>query len=990
MEGSIKTSYQVGDVPDFSKLKIDLFNKHDTKLDTVYYNSSDSRFTISDINTSSATTGKFFVQYLASNPNQTFTDSIGYTVTAKETPAEDLTLVSYIKIVKGSIITDYKVGDTPDYSSLQIKTYNKHDTELATFTYSSSQAAFEISSIVTSSAGTRTFFVKFTASNPASSFTDSISYTVSVNQDKVVAGIQIRDGFQTVYSKGEVPSYDSLYINTVNSAKQVLGILSYKDNTSTIALTNAIDTSVDTTTGVFKVTYTPDASHSFTAQISYTVKKVSYLTNWSSNARWTTFSNANKNVNATMDGRETFIAGTTFKIGTLNALNLCPIVQEYDAINDDVATHTNLVPENTTIILTKGNSETALNLNEYFETADLALLKKDGDVNFKDDVAEGSYKLTFRYKDGTTQSFPDIVYSFDLLHAYNITNSAQLMVINNGLSTADSSSGYNAASATEYNQKITDFKTSNNLPTDVYDKFILQNDVDVSLSAIPSYFVWQKDEPTTDTVEGSLKDWTYFYARTLTADHPTFEFYGNLNKITMTNLPLIKSDATSNKTDEHSTPINNGTIHDSTLPFETHASLFYTNGASDIEKESNGTYRTLFQDIAFYGNQGVDGNAKWQTQGGVILDKSSNYTVFKNMNANHFFTSVVNNGYAGYTALGAAKIAIRDPKLWVIDSRLHDTYSTMIFNYSASSTYSIHSELMNAGGPLVINQSASFKNTPVQADDDPTTTTKNAYEGTWFRADDTSHLENYVTGQGGWFNIYGAESTLATLGVISKLFEGTFGVSFKPTIGGVGRYNMVAVNMGIKSTLAGSDPAFYGGASLQGTASSTATYWDNNPNNWPSVSSGVSYLDYGDKNKVADYTNSGADIEGSMKKYDFMNNYLCQAMPGTDTKNGVTTYSRAPIFKTHGTTGDQFIFGSIDLTTFANSKLYNTHNLYAYSQGTLVDPASFTTEETANITGSSYIGIYYDVTNTVAPVALADYPGSSAFGLVLGLSKVSA
>jgi hypothetical protein len=813
--------------------------------------------------------------------------------------------------------------------------------------------------------GTGAFIVNFAASKPAQTFTDSIQYSVSVNQKKVVTAIKIVDGFQVQYTKGEVPTYQNLSIVLLNSDGENLGYLLAKDNSSITYST--IDTSVATTSGTFTVTYTPsDGSTPLTASLTYIVKNVSYLTNWSSNQTWTDFQNANKNVDATMDGRESFMATTSFKLGTLSSLNLCPVVQEYDAAEDEIVTHNSLIPEGTTISLKKDGTTVAL--SDYFSEANLFLLKNRGDVKFNDNAAEGSYALTFSYKDGKSSSFPDIVYSFDLLHAYNVTTAAELMVAN-------------TESTAFIENDIKDFKDSNGIPTTIFSKVIIQKDIDLSKDAIPSSFLWDKNSTNTKNVpqdtsySGSLKDWTYFYTHTLTDANPTFELYGNFHKVTMTNLPFIQSDSSSPSN-------NNGATHDNTKPMEPHASLFLTIN-NNIVKASNGTYRSLFQDVAFYGDQGVDGAEKWKTNAGVIFDKPFDTTVFKNVNANHFFTTAVNGGYAGYTADGATTAAVRDPKLYIYDSRLHDTFSTMIFNYSASSTYCFHSELMNAGGPLVINQSPSYKMSPDSTKDEPNTNTKNAYNGTWFYSDSTSHLENYVTGQGGWFDLYGATSAFAGIGSISDLFAAKFGTTFKFTVDNVSKFNFICLNMGLTGSMTGSDPAFYGGTSLDGTASSTANYWASDYSSWPTITDGFNYIDYGKKEDLATYLPNGqTSITSALAKYDFVDTWLQQDISDNST--------RAPFFKTMDSKKNpQFLLGNINLQDSSKSVFYDPVKALEAGLGAQVDPTAFDDDQKAIITGSKYLGVYYDMMTAAKNDDITTYAGSSAFGLVFGYGKVS-
>lgn len=887
---------------------------------------------------------------------------------SSKSSAEDLTLVDHIKIVADSIVTSYQADDVVDYANLAIKTYNAHDAELDTYYYAQSAAAFTLGTIDTSKVGMGNFIVMFAASHPSATFSDSIAYTVVANQKKVVTQIRIANGFQTSYLKNEVPSYSDLRVKLENADGEVLSILTAKDNADTISY-GAIDTSVVTTDGIFTVTYEDKVNGigPFADSLAYTVSEVTHLTNWSASARWVAFENANKAVDDTLDGRETFMDSATFKLGTLNALSLCPVVKEYDAKTGNIVTFDSYMPEGVSFIL-KNSKGIVLDLDDYFSSDALTLLKSNGSIKFNDNVVAGAYSLTFRYGDGASESFPDIVYAFDLLRAYNITTAAQLMVCNTNVTTYATND-------------ILDFKRANNLPESIMDQVIIQNNITIGADSIPTSFIWQTGEPVDSgndgyPIVGTLKDWTYFYYHELNNGHPTFEVYGNLNKISLGNLPFIVSDA------ETSGSRNNGHNHDQTTPVEPHASLFFTFTDESLEgserNDSDGAHRTLFQDIAVYGNQGVDGDSKWDNESGILFEKSFNWVVMKNINVNHFFTTVVNAGYAGYTS-DASDPAVRDPNLRVIDSRMHDTYSTMIFNYDASATYCIHSELMNAGGPLVISQSSSFVSNPQPSSGDPNDLTRAAYGGTWFRADSSSHLENHVTGQGGWFALYNAESIITSLGTVStSLFEPTFGVTFSPKEGNVTKYDFLTLNMGLSGSLAGNDPAFYGGSSLEGAISGDLSkYWDDDVTSWPTVVDGVNMIDYGDKADISTYMSGG--LAAGVQNYDFMNTFLQQYVADGS--------ARPAVFKTHGT-GDSLALSDDQFMICTGSALYNSRHMVDGSAA--ADYGNFTNDERHNVVSSKYISIYYDTLQSDAVTDPTNYIGSSAYGIVMGLETHSA
>ncbi|MFA6830033.1 MAG: hypothetical protein WCR67_04965, partial [Bacilli bacterium] len=182
-----------------------------------------------------------------------------------------------------------------------------------------------------------------------------------------------------------------------------------------------------------------------------------------------------------------------------------------------------------------------------------------------------------------------------------------------------------------------------------------------------------------------------------------------------------------------------------------HTQLFGSQVDSNVSLDLAKTQKFTIDSLSSSGNAGVSTDSVGNASGGILFFKNHSDSYINNCLINSYFTEFINNGTTNNDY---------QTNLYVNDSRLRDSYSAIIFNWSRAHSYINNSELMNCGGPLVINQGNSK----------PTTDTEFTRIGCDLTVSKDSFLENYVSGSGGWFDLYGASNYAATIKTLDPLF----------------------------------------------------------------------------------------------------------------------------------------------------------------------------------------------------------------------------
>ena len=223
--------------------------------------------------------------------------------------------------------------------------------------------------------------------------------------------------------------------------------------------------------------------------------------------------------------------------------------------------------------------------------------------------------------------------------------------------------------------------------------------------------------------------------------------------------------------------------------------------------------------------------------GGLLFSKSGCILNFDNVNISKFFTINVNNGVGSkYTLTSRQGERVT---LNVVDSRLSDCFSTMLFNYSESLINVESSVLEKSGGFLFINQALALDNKDSWAYD-LSEEEKALLKGSDVIVDSESILNNLVTGEGGWFDIYGAEPAVAN---IKNLVEPAMNKIDKGMFNSDSRMNSIVLTMNSNMETAGP---------LSGNMNALVKIGD------------VTYLDYQDGKEEMDQAMSGIDLSNPL------------------------------------------------------------------------------------------------------------------------------
>lgn len=771
------------------------------------------------------------------------------------------------------------------------------------------------------------------------------------NENEKIKSIKIdEESISASYYVGDTVSYSNLKIKLLDENKKELNSLKYSDNKDSIKIVNEIET---TTVGSyeFKVSYTykvDENEYTLSDSLTYTVSErntigdISYVS-WQKNVNYTNYETNKNNATFANDGTSNFISNKgKFYVGNQNRVNLLPIIYTYNATTDQAGISSTL-PTNTEIkIYDQSNystTKTEKQLSDYFASDCIDQLQ-EGYIKFKDDLSSVDTKdivLVFSYN---KSGFSDIEYYITIVDGYNITNAKELVLIDN----QKTDSSYHEIKK----EVLNDDSISE---TFSYETFVLFNDVSITKDDLPSYTIYseeqQQEKNFDERLVGSLIDWVYIYEHEPTSEtkNGSFNFYGNYNKLTLDeSFPYVLSD---DRYYNGVTP----TIDSSQTVISTHAVLF-GNDSKYTSEDYSSSYYLNFYDFAATGNQGLQTEATnpdtGLVEGGVLFTKSRKIS-YNNLVVNKFFTIHINNG--------PWKVGGEDifASCLVRDSKLFDCFSSMLFNYSDGLIDVEHSILSSAGGFLLINQANPFNATKYDGID----TSK--FYGSHINIDSSTILDNYVTGSGGWFDLYGVTSQIPTLLSFDSYFQ-QYGKSYTKTQNSLTKFNAIALTMNSDLESAGS---------LSSGMRATVKIGNN------------TYLDYAEGKESLDtaYTNLVSNTSDQTYQAAFLQN-MTQSQYGTNFFAQMFSI----MFMTHNTS-NLYILPTVDSNYQANGITALTN--YFTSMSTTLFPTVDLTNNTQ--LDSDYLSIFFfmgSYSNNLTTLegmlsGYSSYSGSTAYNLVI-------
>jgi prepilin-type N-terminal cleavage/methylation domain-containing protein len=684
----------------------------------------------------------------------------------------------------------------------------------------------------------------------------------------------------------------------------------------------------------------------------------SVWTNWYANDRYTRFEAKKAAVSDVKDGTtKSFMKATGYRVGNKNAVDLGPHVEAM--VNGSPVSLNNIsegaTHETITYKLYKGNDKSTDVKTTYVDETTYHPAT-DGKILFNTDAAGNDFTLVFTYGDGKSSSFPDVSYSLSVIDGLNVNTVSDLFDLNNCVTwTGDDA---NFASDTERSKRFASIKTKYSSVTgNNYNGAVFQSDITITLADIPDYFIWQTDEKTVlgttiDTsLVGSLKDESYLVLHTHTKNSTAFDVYGNYFKISLgADFPKIASGAI------NSSSVPTGAVPGTNEVVESHAAVFsdkidqYLNDSNiKVTAEDVAKFKTNFHDLAATGNHAVSDVADTK-HAGVSFYKAFSGSSIEDCNLNGFYIPAMNNGRFVTSTSGSITSAKGiTPTMTIDSSRLTDSGNVALFLYQEGYINVTSSEIRKAGGPLAIAYSYRYSS------DDKTkaaTTVANGSAdprlGSWITIDDKTVMENWVTGQGGWFKIHDVESKFASMAGFDALFQGQLSKTIVKTEGTNKNINVLAVTMGDG---ADTDGGFLGGVIV------------NNKH----------VIDYESGRKDLETNLASNNVSGAQTN-------LCSTDYGTLylTNNASST----PVFKTIDSSGTSHFAGLYNNSgnlSLVNPKLYLTNSA---SDGAL----------DSSFGSSDYLSLYYfgaEPKNgklTANFSTYSSYAGADAYGILMTLS----
>lgn len=687
------------------------------------------------------------------------------------------------------------------------------------------------------------------------------------------------------------------------------------------------------------------------------------VTSWESNRAYLNYLSRSYQVSSDLGSSDFMSRHGLFRIGNMNEVSLAPTVTVLDLLTMAPSTYSGM-PDGAEVRIfdTEGN---ALNLSDYFDEVALSRLKSEGLVFFRKDLASSLPRdvvLTFELEGTLLSSLEHRVHIED--GAYNVTRAKELVLFDNAnedesyLAMKEEVLGAEATAATSY------------------DKLVIYGDIVIEKDDLPSSLLWSEaDEKADPSVYGTLKDWSYVYKHEPgeEADHQA-AIYGNYNQISLgETFPYVVSEARSSGTP---------TLPDaSTGAISTHACLFGND--TGLSPEQN--YEIAFVDLAVYGNQGVSSDQveDWKLTpddpsddtlaGGILFAKQSGKMSFENCRIQHFFTVLVNDG--PWSVNEVIERGGHRPEVHIKDTRMSDCFSSMLFNYSDALIEVENSILEKAGGFLFINQAIPTAADPAVSDKWADLEEKGASQyltGSDVIVDNVTQLSNYVTGQGGWFDLYGLGPLFQS--VLKPMASDTLhdlGKTLFQSVDGAERINAVALTMNCDMEAAGElEPGMDATVSIGECA-------------------------------YTDYRNGEEDFKNALASFDPSNPMslvsLLPVLSGTHYGAGFLTSYLTASMMTYDQEGKPYFFAPFTLTPddFAS---YRAVDLMSLITGIFTGNLASIGNADASKLNHEYLGLSYlygakaqlpgGIESSVAD-AMA-YEGSAAYSVVFGLNDYAA
>ena len=425
------------------------------------------------------------------------------------------------------------------------------------------------------------------------------------------------------------------------------------------------------------------------------------------------FENSKNNAGSTSD--TSFAIGTyNYKVGDDNPFKFLPKIT---AINQNDQTVT--VTEYTSDVVVKENG---VELTGAALDAVVALDTANSTFDFTPEAVGRTFEITVKpvtYTDD--MPFDPITFTVDVVNAWNVYDVANLSRVE-----------ANANSASLWAAK----KQATGIDNTEIEGIVLHQNLEIKKSDLPEGMFHGANETipgSSTSIGGTLIDARSFYTRDIDVND-TFSMYGNYFTISTRN------------TGEDAIPLVTYLTHDGQFG---HAAVFSFGGDNNFNP-GDPQGRVVLNSLGLKGN-GSRQDADESVKGGLVgILSSAHNTTLENCLTRAFTTHIIADGEYDYPTANEIALVVKNTKMI-------DSYSTMVYTWGTRDNYIENCVLKQAGGPLVMATHPYAKNHPEYASN---IHIKNTV------------LENYVGGEEAWFATTGADAVIGLLKALSQMVSG--------------------------------------------------------------------------------------------------------------------------------------------------------------------------------------------------------------------------
>lgn len=464
------------------------------------------------------------------------------------------------------------------------------------------------------------------------------------------------------------------------------------------------------------ISVTPSTSNS-------TINKV-YVESVELNSNITKFlNNKSSSSNKFMDKTKNMIVGDD------NNFKFKPIVKFVD--ENDLPVEVNDITFDIELYENKSDVyEKVVDASTYFDSLD----NVNCEVNFNDAAVGKKFKIAVAPSGIEKSKASKFTKEFEIevSDGFNVYNPKEFAYFNKD---RDYNSEYEESTGISVIKAWEDFKVANKL-TDTNEKnaFILQCDIEITDNDLPKEFFYHEgDKDYKAQLEGTLRDYSNIYYHTFSNNDEKLGLYGNYFTLNASKISLVKQEL---DYDGSVTNVNQ---------VISHSTLFRTEKKDGVTGES-----FVMRDLNLIGNS--QRKEDLALGGGIILHKNHSVKALAENNISNswfitYFIEYIGSDYV------------------INKCYARDNFNSFIYNYGGNVTIK-NSDMEGTGGPIIIQDHVYYSS--------------GATEHIAHAVIENSRLENWVSGEEGWFQLVGATALVPGVKVLSSLFA-QYGRSFVKT-----------------------------------------------------------------------------------------------------------------------------------------------------------------------------------------------------------------